>query len=169
VQQIPNLNKKSKASLVANLRGEVPIMKGKSLYNKKGVAHGRLVGGNLSLITHLLGSTTQLDYKNSILFLEEVSEPLYAIERMLIQLKRAGVLEVINGLAVGINSGLTEDKAIYGESLEEIVLRLCKNYDCPIAFNLPFGHSVENMTLMHGSDASLEVDHNTSLLLTGKH
>ncbi|WP_340154048.1 LD-carboxypeptidase [uncultured Marivirga sp.] len=155
LQGLPKLSGDYKSKLIESLSGNISTIKATSTFNKGGTAEGQLIGGNLSLLVHQIGTQTELDYDGKILFIEEVAEPLYNIDRMLLQLKRAGKLKDLAGLVVGQFTNLTEDQSIYGQSVEEIILAHCEDYDFPIGFNFPFGHGMENVALVHGVEVEL--------------
>lgn len=158
LQGLPKLSGDYQKKLIESLSGNISGLKAKSSFNKLGTAKGQLIGGNLSLLVHQIGTQTELDYRNKILFIEEVAEPLYHIDRMLLQLKRAGKLKDLAGLVVGQFSNLTEDKSIYGQSVEEIILAHCEEYGFPIGFDFPFGHGEENVPMIHGIMIELEIE-----------
>ncbi|WKV13700.1 S66 peptidase family protein [Marivirga harenae] len=158
LQGLPKLSGDYKSKLIESLSGNISTIKATSTFNKGGTAEGQLIGGNLSLLVHQIGTQTELDYDGKILFIEEVAEPLYNIDRMLLQLKRAGKLKDLAGLVVGQFTNLTEDKSIYGQSVEEIILAHCEDYDFPIGFNFPFGHGMENVALVHGVEVELFIE-----------
>lgn len=164
LQGLPKLSKNHQKSVLESLMGNFHKLEGKNKYHKKGKAKGDLIGGNLSLLVHQIGTPSELDYSDKILFIEEVAESLYHIDRMIIQLKRAGKLKKLAGLVLGQFSDLTEDKAIYGQSVEEIILAHCEDYDFPIGFNFPFGHGEENMVLIHGTQIELTVENDVAKL-----
>jgi len=153
--KLPDIYKKS---IIESLSGDLKNIEGASIYHKIGSSKGELIGGNLSLLVHQIGTATELDYSGKILFIEEVAEPLYHIDRMMLQLKRANILRGLAGLVIGQFSNLSEDKSIFGQSVEELILAHCKEYGFPIGFNFPFGHGNENMALVHGSAVALEVE-----------
>jgi muramoyltetrapeptide carboxypeptidase len=116
-----------------------------------------LVGGNLCLLAHLVGSVSDIKTKNKILFLEDIGEQLYNIDRMMLQLKRAGKLDKLAGLIVG---GFTESKDTerpFGKTVEEIIFEQVKEYDYPVCFGFPVSHEKENYALKIGVDYHLEV------------
>lgn len=121
-----------------------------SNWNKAGEAQGFLVGGNLALLAHLCGSVSQLNTKGKILFIEDIGEHLYQIDRMLLSLKRSGQLEGLSGLVVGSFSDLEDTERPFGQCLEEIVLDKVAANNFPVAFGLPCGHERENVTLCLG-------------------
>ncbi|MGJ3236482.1 S66 peptidase family protein [Marivirga sp.] len=164
LQGLPKLSGDYQSKIIESLSGNFSGLKAKSSFNKLGTAKGQLLGGNLSLLVHQIGTQTELDYTGKILFIEEVAEPLYHIDRMLLQLKRAGKLKDLAGLVVGQFSNLTEDKSIYGQSVEEIILAHCEEYGFPIGFDFPFGHAKDNMALVHGAEVNLVVENNKAEL-----
>ncbi len=163
-QGISKLSANNQTAYLHSLIGKLKPITAESEYNKPGTARGHLIGGNLSLLVHQIGSNTELDYNGKILFLEEVGEPLYNADRMLLQLKRAGKLKDLAGLVVGQFTDLKETKELFGQSVEEIILAHCSVYDFPIAFNFPFGHGKENLPLVHGGSTILEVEKSQSSL-----
>ena len=165
VQGLSKLNSANKEAVIKTLKGDFSILTALSKFNKAGEAQGDLIGGNLSLLVHQLGSATEIDYKDRILFVEEVAEPLYHVDRMWVQLKRAGKLQYLRGLVVGQFTNTSESKELYGECVEEIILRHCSDYNFPVGFNFPFGHGDENVPLMHGGNVQLTVAMGKSSLL----
>jgi muramoyltetrapeptide carboxypeptidase len=125
--------------------------------NKSGIAEGVLIGGNLSLLMAVQGSTSEMDYTNKILFLEDVGEHEYAIDRMMRSLKRAGKLSKLKGLIVGAFNEISEEKIPFGQTPEEVILELVKEYDYPVCFNFPVGHINDNRAMILGKNVSLQV------------
>ena len=124
--------------------------------NRTGITIGKLTGGNLSVLYSLLGTPFETDTDHKILFLEDVGEYLYHIDRMMWSLKLAGKLERLAGLVVG---GFSEVKdGDFGQSTEEIIMSIVKEYSYPVCFNYPAGHIDENLPLMLGADYLLEID-----------
>lgn len=126
-------------------------------FNRPGTAAGRLIGGNLSLLAHLTGTSSDIKTKGKILFLEDVGEYRYNIDRMLYQLKRSGKFDQLAGLIVG---GFTEIKDTirpFGASVEEIIRDVVKEYDYPVCFGFPVSHEKENYALKIGLRHTLEV------------
>lgn len=133
--------------------------------NKHGQGKGQLVGGNLSMLYSLLGSKDQLKTNGKILFLEDLDEYLYHIDRMMMALKRAGLLSNLKGLIIG---GMTEmnDNAIpFGKTAEEIIAEHSRPFNYPIAFGFPVGHIDDNRTLVFGHEYQLNVTHNGTELI----
>jgi muramoyltetrapeptide carboxypeptidase len=132
--------------------------------NKRGVAEGELIGGNLSIVYSLIGTDIQPDYKGKLLFLEDVGEQLYAIDRMFFSLKKAGILDAISGLIIGGMTDLKDTTATtIGLTIEDIVLQHFQYRKIPICFNFPSGHINDNRALVFGEKARLEVGASVSL------
>lgn len=132
-------------------------------YNRLGVTKGRIVGGNLSIIYSVLGSNTSVDTENKILFLEDLDEYLYHIDRMLMNMKRNGFFENLAGLVVGGMTDMHDNAIPYGKNAKEIILDVLKDYTFPICFDYPAGHIQNNITLLLGTPATLEVGVNEVL------
>ncbi|BDQ12182.1 S66 peptidase family protein [Sediminibacterium sp. TEGAF015] len=133
--------------------------------NKLGKATGALVGGNLALLAHLAGSSLLYKTKGAILFIEDVGEYLYNIDRMIIQLKRAGVLRQLSGLIIG---GFTDTKDTvrpFGKKVEQIIAEHIVEYDYPVCFHFPVSHAKANVSLKVGLPVSLRVT-NQSVTMT---
>ena len=129
-------------------------------HNRAGSANGILVGGNLAILAHLTGSVSQLKTKNKILFIEDVGEYLYNMDRMLLNLKRAGFFENIKGLICGEFSEIKDTERPFGQSLYQIILDKVKEYNIPVCFNFPAGHIDCNYALQFGKSYTLTVNHN---------
>ena len=125
--------------------------------NKQGSASGQLVGGNLSILYSLLGSRDQMDTNGKILFIEDLDEYLYHIDRMMQALKRAGMLDNLAGLVIGGMSDMNDNAIPFGSSAEQSIYNAVKDYKYPVAFNFPVGHLDDNRTLMVGTEYILEV------------
>jgi len=126
-------------------------------FNRKGEAIGELVGGNLSLIAHLVGTSSDIKTKGKILFLEDVGEYLYNIDRMLYQLRRSGKLSKLAGLIIG---GFTENKDTerpFGKTAYEIIHDIVREYKYPVCFGFPVSHDRENYALKVGVGYKLRV------------
>ena len=133
--------------------------------SREGVARGQLVGGNLSIVYSMIGSDTNLKMQGKVLFLEEVGEALYHIDRMMISLKRAGYFENCRGLILG-DFKLRENKGNpFGKTLKEIVLEATEGTDFPIVFDFPAGHLDDNRALILGSDVELSVGRKKSKIV----
>jgi muramoyltetrapeptide carboxypeptidase len=126
--------------------------------NRPGRAQGRSSGGNLALICHLTGTPTQPDFRNKILFLEDTGEYYYNLDRMMLQLRRAGLLEGLAGLAVGQFSECRDFSVPFGRTAWEIVSEHTSEYVYPVAFGFPIGHIGDNRCVPVGMMSVLEVD-----------
>jgi muramoyltetrapeptide carboxypeptidase len=151
-------NKPSIASFKKALFGEPLTYSVKeSNYNKMGHVKGQLVGGNLSILQSLLGSKSSINTDNKILFIEEIGEYHYQIDRMLYALKRAGYFDNCKGLIVGGMTKIRKNTTPWGQTIEELILDITKEYDFPILFDFPAGHDVENNALILGREVDLYV------------
>jgi muramoyltetrapeptide carboxypeptidase len=127
-------------------------------YNKKGSATGELVGGNLSVLYSLLGSKDQLNLADKILFIEDLDEYLYHIDRMLVGLERAGFFKNLAGLVVGGMTDMRDNAIPWGFDASQIICNVLEKYHFPIAFEFPAGHIDDNRTLIFGNTVTLKVD-----------
>jgi muramoyltetrapeptide carboxypeptidase len=125
--------------------------------NQPGTARGKVTGGNVSLLTSMIGTSSEVDFTGCILFVEEVEEYLYSLDRMLVQLKRSGKLKNLAGLVVGHMTGLQDNPEPFGKNAYEIIREHTREYAYPIAFGFPTGHEAENLALVCGREARLEV------------
>jgi muramoyltetrapeptide carboxypeptidase len=125
--------------------------------NRKGNVVGQLVGGNLSLLVHQVGTASDIDTKKKILFIEDISEYLYHVDRMLVQLDRAGKLQGLAGLVVGSFTDMKDTSIPFGQTLEELILQRVSAYSFPVCFNFPVGHVTENYSLKVGLNYELKV------------
>jgi muramoyltetrapeptide carboxypeptidase len=133
-------------------------------FNRPGLATGQLVGGNLALLAHLVGTPSDVDTEGKILFIEDVGEQLYNIDRMLYQYKRSGKLDRLAGLIVG---GFTECKDTdrpFGQNAQEIIRDIVAPYTYPVCFDFPVSHTERNYALKVGATYELKVDSTGSLL-----
>lgn len=115
--------------------------------NRQGIANAELVGGNLSIIVHLIGSQDALQTADKILLIEDVGEYLYNIDRMLVQLKRAGMLQRLAGLLVGGFTEMKDTTIPFGKTVEEIVREHVAEYTYPVAFHFPVSHGEPNLAV----------------------
>jgi len=157
-QTVAGATKASLESLRKALFGKRLSYHYKSRYNtRSGFAKGVLVGGNLATLISIAGSVSEVDYRGKILFIEDVGEYMYCIDRMLRMLKRAGKLRDLNGLILGGFTDMKENKIPFGYTPEEIIFDLVKDYDFPVATNFPAGHLDNNKTLIFGKNILLSV------------
>ena len=125
--------------------------------NRNGQTTGELIGGNLSVLYSMLGSKTQPQTNGKILFLEDLDEYLYHIDRMMMALDRAGLLENLAGLLIGGMSDMNDNTVPFGKTAEEIVADTVAKYDYPVCFNFPAGHINNNSALIMGATTELKV------------
>ncbi|MFH0894639.1 MAG: LD-carboxypeptidase [Bacteroidota bacterium] len=126
-------------------------------HNKKGNAKGILVGGNLSLLYALQGSCSFPDTENKILFIEDLDEYLYHIDRMMVSLKRAGKLKNLAGLVIGGMTEMKDNTVPFGKTPEEIIMDAVSEYQFPVCFDFPAGHIPDNNAMIMGRNVNLEV------------
>ena len=130
------------------------------ILNQFGEATAEIVGGNLSIIYSLLGSDSLADFKDKILFIEDLDEYLYHIDRMMFALQRAGVLEHLKGLVVGSMNKMHDNPIPWGKNAEKIIYERVSKYDYPIAFDFPAGHIHNNCAVAFGKKVCLKVAEN---------
>ncbi len=128
--------------------------------NRLGKVSGVLTGGNLSLLVAVLGSVSDYDYTGKILFIEDVGEYLYSIDRMLRALDRAGKLKGLAALIVGGFTDVKDNDIPFGKTLPEIVMEIVEKYDYPVCFDFPAGHINDNQPLIFGKVLNLLIDNN---------
>ncbi len=126
-------------------------------FNKRGWAKGEVTGGNLSMLYSQTGSPTALSTDGKLLFLEDLDEYLYHIDRMMYNLKRNGYLEKPAGVIIGGMSDMNDNTIPFGETAEEIIKRHLADYNYPVCYRFPAGHLADNNTLIFGRNATLEV------------
>lgn len=126
-------------------------------FNRDGKTHGTLVGGNLSLLAHLTGTSSEIETKNSILFIEDVGEYIYNIDRMMYQLKRSGKLKKLKALIVGKFTDSKDTTIPFGQTAEEVIRDAVKEYDYPVCINFPVSHEKENYSLKIGIKYKLTI------------
>ena len=125
--------------------------------NHLGKAKGELVGGNLSILYSLLGSDSAIDCSDKILFIEDLDEYLYHIDRMMMNLKRNGCLSSLKGIIVGGMTDMKDNEIPWGRNALEIIEDTVKGLDIPIIYNFPAGHIRDNRALILGRQISMEV------------
>lgn len=127
------------------------------IYNRDGAATGRLVGGNLTLLAHLCGTDSDIRTRNKILFLEDVGEYVYNVDRMMYQLSRSGKLKNLAGLIVGGFTDMKDTERPFGQDAEEVIRDIVAGYDYPVCFEFPVSHEKPNFALKVGARYHLEV------------
>lgn len=145
-------------SLVNTLKGRWPqFALPSNQCNKVGIATGNLIGGNLSIVYSMLGTDDQYDFEDSILFLEDLGEHYYQVERMFFALKKSGAFQKIKGLIIGGISELEDTDPPLGRTIEEIVLDQLMFTRIPVLFNFPGGHIEDNRAMVFGKKIQLTV------------
>ncbi|MEO8711809.1 MAG: LD-carboxypeptidase, partial [Parafilimonas sp.] len=132
--------------------------------NKTGICEGELIGGNLSLLAHIIGTKSDINIKNKILFIEDIGEYKYNIDRMLMQLKRAGKLEALAGLIVGNFTEMKDTIIPFGKNTDEIIFDAVKEYNYPVCFDFPVGHTQKNYALKIGTVYKLSINNDAVVL-----
>lgn len=139
------------------LNNEIPFHIASNQLNKTGKCKGKLVGGNLSILYSLCGSSSAIDTKGKILFIEDLDEYLYHVDRMLQNLKRNGYFKELSGLIVGGMTNMHDNTVPFGQTAEEIILDAVSEYDFPVIFDFPAGHVEDNSALLLGTEVELKV------------
>ena len=132
--------------------------------NKLGKVTGELLGGNLSILYSLMGSKSQIDCRGKILFLEDLDEYLYHIDRMMLSLKRCGCFDGLKGLVVGSFIKMHDNEIPWGKTANQIIADITKNYNFPVVYNFPSGHIHNNNTLVFGRKVSLDANDKNTIL-----
>jgi muramoyltetrapeptide carboxypeptidase len=133
--------------------------------NRFGKAKGELVGGNLSILYSLFGSPSAIDCTDKVLFIEDLDEYLYHIDRMMMNLKRNGCLESIKGILVGGMTKMKDNDIPWGKDALQIVDDVTKKYNIPIVFEFPAGHIKDNRALPFGTQITLDVNNECSKVI----
>lgn len=139
---------------------EIPTNK----FNKQGTCSGVLVGGNLTILENMIGTDTDVSTKNKILFIEEIGEHKYHIDRLLRALDRKSYFKNCKGLLIGDFTNIKKNSPLFGKSIEELILTIVEKYNIPVLFDFPAGHEDKNMPLIMGKEVKMTVT-NTSAIL----
>ena len=142
--------------------GELKYIIERNEYNIIGEASGKLVGGNLTLLQSLLQSKSSIDTTNKIIFIEDVGEYLYHIDRMLHSLKRADYFSKCSGLIVGDFTDIKKNETKFGKNLHEIINEIVEEYNIPVMYGFPAGHGEKNLPLIFGRNVQIIVSENKS-------
>ncbi|RZK11096.1 MAG: LD-carboxypeptidase, partial [Flavobacterium sp.] len=134
-------------------------------FNVKGTAKGELVGGNLSVLYSIQGSESAVDMKGKILFLEDLDEYLYHIDRMMMNLKRNGSLKELKGIIIGGMTSMNDNEIPWGHDSLQIIQDIVKDLKIPIVYNFPAGHIKDNRAMIFGKNVTLNVDEKESVLI----
>ncbi len=127
-------------------------------FNRHGKVMGTLVGGNLSIMCSIIGTNSEIDTKGKILFIEDVGENLYRIDRMIVQLKSAGVLKQLAGLIVGHFTAMEDNKIGFGKTAYQIIAEAVNEYNYPVCYGFPAGHEPHNMPIFLGAETRLSIN-----------
>jgi muramoyltetrapeptide carboxypeptidase len=133
-------------------------------FNRFGKAEGELVGGNLSVLFSVMGSKSEIDYRGKILFIEDLDEYLYHIDRMMMNLKRNGYFDGLKGLIIGGMTSMNDNDIPWGKDALEIIQDVTKGFSFPVVYNFPAGHLKDNRALILGKMVTLEVNDKESIL-----
>lgn len=156
---IPDATKVSLETLRKALFGEeLSYSYSSHLGNINGEGEGVLVGGNLAILVSVSGSISEMDYTDKILFIEDVGEYYYSVDRMMRMLKRAGKLKGLKGLIIGGFTGMKDNTPAFGFSAEEIIVDLVREYGYPVATDFPAGHIDNNKSIIFGKTVALRVE-----------
>ena len=127
-------------------------------FNKTGTATGELVGGNLSVLYSILGSGSEVDFTDKILFIEDLDEYLYHIDRMMMNLKRNGYFKGLKAVIVGGMTEMRDNDIPWGKNALEIIQDILKETDIPVIYNFPAGHIRDNRALIFGKTVKVDVN-----------
>jgi muramoyltetrapeptide carboxypeptidase len=132
--------------------------------NKFGKAYGDIIGGNLSLLVHLIGTESSIKTKGKILFIEDIGEHVYQVDRMIVQLKRAGLLKDLAGLIIGGFTDMEDTTVPFGKTVYESIAEHLAEYHYPVCFDFPVSHAKENYALKIGLSHELKVSKTKTIL-----
>lgn len=128
-----------------------------SKHNRLGEVKAVVVGGNLSIVYSLIGTNSDLNTDGKILFMEDIGEHVYAIDRILYSLKKSGKLQKLAGLIVGGMTNIKDTEIPFGKNVEEVISEIVSPYDFPVCFNFPAGHIDDNRAIILGSMCVLKI------------
>jgi muramoyltetrapeptide carboxypeptidase len=156
---IPDASKYSLDTLRKALFGEdLRYQFSSHALNRAGEATGVVIGGNLSLLVTILSSVSDYSYDGKILFIEDVGEYMYSVDRMIRALDRAGKLKNLAGLIVGGFTDLKDNDIPFGQTVPEIIRDVVKDYNYPVCFDFPAGHIPDNQSIIFGRNLLFKVD-----------
>ena len=142
-----------------SIKYEIPVHP----LNKIGEVDGEIVGGNLSVLYSMIGSDSFPETDGKILFIEEVDEYIYHIDRMMHALKRAGKLDNLKALVVGGLTQIHDNSDPFGMTVEEVIAEAVSNYDYPLCFGFPAGHFSDNRTIIMGQKVKIRISEEKSV------
>jgi muramoyltetrapeptide carboxypeptidase len=134
-----------------------------SKHNRTGIVNGQIIGGNLAILASMLGSESQINTAGKIVFIEEIGEYKYSIDRMLQSLKRAGYFTKVKAIIVGNMSAIKKNSTQWGSSIEKLILDVVPK-DIPILFDFPAGHEADNRAIIFGRNVKLKIDTKRSIV-----
>ena len=156
----------AKETLHKALFGESIILEASPVKeNCMGTAKGSLIGGNMTIIYSLIGTELSYTFKNKILFIEDIGEHIYKVDRMLHAFKLAGIFNQISGLILGGFTEMEDTDVPFGKTIEELISEQVVNLGIPVAFNVPIGHIPDNQAVVVGRTVTLTVTQTKSTLL----
>jgi muramoyltetrapeptide carboxypeptidase len=156
----------AKETLHKALFGETIILEASPVKeNCMGTAKGSLIGGNMTIIYSLIGTELSYAFKNKILFIEDIGEHIYKVDRMLHAFKLAGIFNQISGLILGGFTEMEDTDVPFGKTIEELISEQVVDLGIPVAFNVPIGHIPDNQAVVVGRTVTLTVTQTKSILL----
>ena len=157
--KVENQDLKSTESILTAISGGLHEYKiNPHSLNRLGRASGPIVGGNLALLSDLIGTASDIDTEGKILFIEDIGEYRYNIDRMMWQLLRSGKLDNLAGLIVGSFNDTQDNEIPFGKTEQEIVHEKIKDFKYPVCFDFPVGHQAENLALKIGTSYELSIN-----------
>jgi len=164
VYNFPKSSEASLSMLFSGLKGKLETIKIKGHpLNRKGDVESEIIGGNLSILCSLVGSKSFPAVENKILFIEDVDEYIYSIDRMLFTLNRANVFSKLSGLIIGQFTKISDNNPKFGSSLKEIIHDHIKDYNFPVCFDFPSGHVENNLPIFFQKKVRLNIDNEVKL------
>ncbi len=161
--EIENKTKEARESIRKVLFGEVYSIEIERTgsFAPLGILKGELIGGNLSVLYSLVGSPSEMKTEGKILFIEDLDEMLYHVDRMMMNLKRSGYLKNLKALIIGGMTEMKDNKVYFGKTAEETIVDLVKEYNYPAISNFPAGHIADNRALIMGREVEINVQSST--------
>lgn len=166
--EIENKTEEARESIRKVLFGEEYTLgfsgSGDSINTATQIAEGELIGGNLSVLYSLVGSASEMKTDGKILFIEDLDEMLYHIDRMMMNLKRSGYLKNLKALVIGGMTQMKDNKVYFGKTAEKTIMDLVKEYNYPVILNFPAGHIEDNRALIMGREVEMKIANNKIIL-----
>lgn len=156
---VENNTREALDSLHQALIGNSQSLKSKkNKWNINGTVSGKVLGGNLSIVCSLIGTDSQPDYTGSILFIEDLAEHLYQVDRMFYSLKKSGILNQLRGVVIGGMTDMKDTNPPFGTTVEELIYQHLKPLNIPVGFNFPAGHIDDNQAIVLGAGYTLSIN-----------